>query len=85
MALRIFRIVVLISGLLLGILGVIVITIVATFLISKTRSLDTPYLAPLFPFLNYDFKQTFLSRYIFKRFKRNLDLETIDNTRGVNS
>ena len=85
MALRIFRIVVLISGLLLGILGVIVITIVATFLISKTRSLDTPYLAPLFPFLNYDFKQTFLSRYIFKRFKRNQDLETIDNTRGVNS
>lgn len=85
MSLRIFRLIVLISGLVLGILGVIIIAILSVFMISKIRSLDTPYLSPLVPFLSRDFKQNIFSRYIFKKFERNKDLDPIDNTRGYNS
>lgn len=85
MALRILRIVILLSGLILGILGVIIASIISIFIISKNRSLDTPYLSPLLPFIPSDFIQTFLSKNIFKKFHRNKNLETIDETRGVKS
>ena len=85
MSLRILRLIVLISGLLLGILGVIIAAIVATHYISKIKSLDTPYLSPFSPFIKNDFKQSFFSKYITKRFYRNKDLNNIDNTRGYRS
>lgn len=82
MSLRFFRIIILLSGLFLGILGVIIVSILATVYASKIKSLDTPFLSPIIPFIKEDFKTNILSRYINKIFKRNNDLETIDNTRG---
>ena len=82
MSLRLLRIAILLSGLTLGILGVIVASIISIFIMSKNRSLDTPYLAPLLPFIKSDFIKTFLSKNFYKKFKRNKDLETIDDTRG---
>lgn len=84
-SLSILRMILLLSGLLLGLYGFLLSLIVVTFYLSKKMSIKTPYFEPISPFIKDDFTKLFLGNKIKKRIKRDYFLKTNDNTKGISN
>ncbi len=84
-SLSILRMILLLSGLLLGIYGFLLSLIIVTFYLSKKMSIKTPYFEPISPFIKDDFIKLFMGNKIKKRIKRDYFLKTNDNTKGISS
>ena len=81
-ALSVVRLLIFLCGMLFGVFGVIVATIFTFFELSNLKSLNTPYLAPITPFIKKDFIEIFVGKRLFRRKKRNLSYDPIDKSKG---
>ena len=73
----------LLTGMILGLYGLLISLIVVTCYLSRKLSITTPYFEPVSPFIKEDFLKLFFGNKIKKRKKRDYSLETNDNTRGI--
>ena len=65
-----------------GLFGVLIAIIFTFFELSNLKSLNTPYLAPITPFIKKDFIEIFFGKRLFKRKKRNLSYDPLDKSKG---
>lgn len=82
-SLGIFRVLLLLVGIALGLYGVLIALIIVTYYLCNKKSLMTPYFEPISPFIKEDFLKLFFGNKINKRKKRDVFLRPKDNTRGV--
>ena len=81
-AISIIRLIVLLSGMFLGILGVISSIIVITVHINKQKSLQTLYLSPLIPMNKTSLFSHLFGSNIFKKIMRQKQNDIVDYDRG---
>ena len=78
----IFRLILLISSVILGIYGFLIATIFIIIYLKKLYSLNTPYLAPISPTLPHEIIQSFLPSDAIKKKERPRSLDPIDKDYG---
>lgn len=81
-ALSIVRLIIFLCGMVFGLFGVLIAIIFTFFELSNLKSLNTPYLAPITPFIKKDFIEIFFGKRLFKRKKRNLSYDPLDKSKG---
>ncbi len=79
----ILRYIILFFGLVMGIGGIILATIIISCYLSKSKSLSVDYFSPLAPYVKHDFIKNILTNKIFRKKFRDKSLNTTDNTGGL--
>lgn len=81
-AFSLIRLLILLSGLLFGLYGVLISSIITINYLANKKSLSIDYLAPLSPLFKFDLTKTIFSNKIFKRKLRDTYYNNIDETKG---
>lgn len=79
----ILRYLILFFGLLMGIGGIIVCSIIICCYLAKSKSLSIDYFSPFAPFNKHDFLKNIFTNKIFRKKFRDKSLHTTDNTGGL--
>ena len=69
-SLSIVRLIIFLCGMVFGLFGVLIAIIFTFFELSNLKSLNTPYLAPITPFIKKDFIEIFFGKIIIVFYKR---------------
>lgn len=84
-SINIIRLIVLFSGMLFGILGVIATIIIITSIIYSEKSISTSYLSPIIPFYKKTFFEYLFGKSIYKNKYRSKQNNVIDSIKGKNN